>query len=785
MFSFRPYKRSDAKLIASWILTEEDYFKWCAGIIKGYPVTEETLSAYENGISDNKRVFWMMACEDEEPFGFIQIRYPEESSSVVRLGFVIVDDKMRGKGYGKSLLKMAILYSFECLNASKITLGVYENNIRAYKAYASVGFSNTNQSRTERILGKDWVCNEMVLYNSTTSDDFDEDSQLEERMVAGVIKNNSFLYAFQPIVFAKSGEIYAYEALMRAQVDGTNVSPAAILSFASKNGKLYDIEKATLFNVLEKYDRFPEVFGDKKLFINSIPGFQLNDEDYAEFKRRFSKYFKKIFIEITEMTDLKDNELDLLLKRSTEDGIGLAIDDYGTGYSNTASLLKYLPNCVKLDRLLISNVNEDTKKQHFIKGMVEFAHANGFWALAEGVETAAELRTVIDIGIDLIQGYYTSRPSFEIVTEIPSEIRNEIVNMNHKTQTADTRKIIVVKDQPELPLMRLSLEQYTGMLIASEKFTLVGNPKYSADMSIKIKDGCTCELTIEDVCLESIMQLPCIELGKKSNLKLILKGENRLRKVGVFVPSDASLTIEGDGNLFLRVQGVKGYGIGSDYESHFGNITFNGTGSLDILVEADEGIGIGGGKSKGDNSIRILNGTVRVEPACGHSVAIGCVDDCVPIEVDSSNVHLDLKTEQGIGIGCGADEQNTVISNSKINIICAGNGICAIGSIMENSTAGTISVKKTDLSILGNGQKLYLIGAKTGPVNVYMTRSSVNLKGEGNEVMGIGSGNDEGVVTLDHCTVGIKISSGTPKAFGAASSDVKNINGTISTSINE
>lgn len=786
MFSIRPYKISDAKIIASWITDEEEYYSWCAGIIKGFPVTEDTIwSFYDKNIKSNTRALWFMACEDESPFGFIQIRYPEESNEVVRLGFVIVDKELRGKGYGKIMLKLAITYCFDCLNASRITLGVFEKNIHAYKAYASVGFSNTKQSKVERFMDKDWVCNEMVLVNSSISDEYDEDSILEEKMVASVIKNNSFLYAFQPIVSAKTGEVYAYEALMRAQVDGSNISPASILSFASKNGKLYDIEKATLFNVLEKYDSFTEGFGDRKVFINSIPGFQLNDADYENFKTRFSKHFDKILIEITEMTDLTDSELDILLERSSRDGFGLAIDDYGTGYSNTASLLKYLPNCVKLDRLLISNINEDNKKQHFVKGMVEFAHANGFMALAEGVETSAELRTVIDMGIDLIQGYYTARPSFEVKSEIPSEIRDEIVNMNHKTQTADTRKIYTVTDQHELPLMRLSLEQYTGILVATDHLKLVGNTKYCAEMSIKIKDGCTCELTIEDVFLESMMQLPCIELGNKSKLKLIVKGENKIRKVGIFVPADASLEIEGDGNLMLRIQGIKGYGIGSDFDGHFGNITYNGTGSLDVLVEADEGIGIGGGMAGEGSAINILNGTVRVEPACSHSVAIGCAKDCVPIKIENTNIFLDLKTESGIGIGCGAETQNTSICKSKVNIICAGTCICAIGSNSDVSTAGTIEIQNVELSILGNGQKLFFIGAKVGGVDVVMRRCLVNLRGEGNEVLGIGSGDDNALITIDHCTVGLKISSGTPKAFGALPANVRNISGAVSTSINE
>lgn len=766
MFSFRPFCKNDAAIVASWVSSEEDYYKWCAGHLGSYPFSKDMLIEFEKNMRDTSRAFWMVACEDDRPFGFIQIRYPEETNDIVRLGFVIIDPQVRGKGLSRQLLKSAIDYTFTFLNARKITLGVFEKNSRAFRAYVAVGFSLTKSTHSYEIMGEEWVVNEMALY-SPDSNDNATDAEHEENIIEEVFRNNSFLYAFQPIVSATTGNIYAYEALMRAQNDGINVPPLEIIAFASKHNRLYDVEKATLFNVFNRYESAPEEFKDRKVFVNSIPGYQLNEKDYADFSSKYKKYFNNAVIEITEMTDFKDSELNTLLERSSRDGFGLAIDDYGTGYSNTSSLLTYLPDCVKMDRLLISNINEDTKKQHFVKGMVEFAHSNGFKVLAEGVETSAELRTVIDMGVDLIQGFYTARPSFEVIDEIDSEIRNEILSANNKNQTTDTRKIYVVNDEPELPLMRLSLEQYTGILVARDDFTLVGNTKYCADMSVKIKDGIKCRLTIKDVFLESVIQLPCIELGNKSELTLILEGENRIRKLGILVPKDAKLNIEGDGNLFLRVQGIRSYGIGNDCDGTFGSITLNGSGSVDILVEADDGIGIGGGKISENSSINILNGVLRTESACGNSVSIGCVSETVPIVIDSAKVKLDMKTDNGIGIGCGCEIQNTIISNSDVNITCAGTSIASIGGNQPQTADSKLTIENSEITVGANGQKLVLVGATAGPMNIKINESTLNLKGEGNDVICLGTKDEKAFLDVAKSKLALRVSAGIPYAIGA------------------
>ena len=93
-----------------------------------------------------------------------------------------------------------------------------------------------------------------------------------------LIEHNEFLYYFPPIVNARDGSIYAYEILMRSRSD-IGLNPHEILKYAEISHMLYSIEQFTFFNALRIYKENREKFGNKKIFINSIPSVTLNEAD--------------------------------------------------------------------------------------------------------------------------------------------------------------------------------------------------------------------------------------------------------------------------------------------------------------------------------------------------------------------------------------------------------------------------------------------------------------------------------------------------------------------------
>lgn len=252
-----------------------------------------------------------------------------------------------------------------------------------------------------------------------------EEELQEAKMVGSILDHNLFTYHFQPIVRAKDGSIYAYEALMRTNVE-PRVSPLQVIKYAEHLGRLYDVEKATFFNVMNCIEDNKELFDGKKVFINSIPGKQLEGEDANHLAVKLRKFSSSVVVELTEQTEADDEALERMKDGFRSMGVETAVDDYGTGYSNIINLLRYAPNYVKIDRMLLTGIQDNLQKQHFVKSIIGFAHENNFKALAEGVETTQELETVISLGVDLIQGYYTARPGAEIVQEISKEIREEI-----------------------------------------------------------------------------------------------------------------------------------------------------------------------------------------------------------------------------------------------------------------------------------------------------------------------------------------------------------------------
>ena len=105
------------------------------------------------------------AIDDNEIVGFFTMRRPNEFYEELRFGFVIVDSKKRGQGYGKNMLKLGLKYAKEIFGANKVSLGVFENNESAYYCYKAIGFEDVSQDEIEKytVMGEEWNCLELEI----------------------------------------------------------------------------------------------------------------------------------------------------------------------------------------------------------------------------------------------------------------------------------------------------------------------------------------------------------------------------------------------------------------------------------------------------------------------------------------------------------------------------------------------------------------------------------------------------------------------------------------------
>ena len=227
-----------------------------------------------------------------------------------------------------------------------------------------------------------------------------------------LLSNAQVFYCFQPIFSARSGKVVAYEALMRSDLP-TLRSPATIMKLAREQGALYEIERITFTKALETFDslcRAGSVSGEAMLFVNSVASTCLSQADIDYIDSRWQELCRRMVIEITEEEAIDREALEK--KRTAPCSSGMfALDDYGSGYSNENSLLELAPRFIKVDIAIIRGIDTSPDKQQILQNVVAYAHPRSMKIVAEGVETAAELRTVIELGADLLQGYFLARPA--------------------------------------------------------------------------------------------------------------------------------------------------------------------------------------------------------------------------------------------------------------------------------------------------------------------------------------------------------------------------------------
>lgn len=648
-----------------------------------------------------------------------------------------------------------------------------EHLLSAYVGYCTFKGADDNIDLREMLNRASFALNEARNNPEVKVQPYTEESYQKDRArysnvltFMRLMNDNLFQFFFQPIVDTKTGDIYAYEMLMRTK-DGIDLKPEEILDIASEKNQLYDIEKATILNALKAIREHMDLFDHRKLFVNSIPAHILRDEHFKELKDMYPEVLDKLVIEFTEQTEVSDEHLATIQVRCRENNMSLAIDDYGTGYSNVSSLLRYAPNYVKIDRSLLTQIQLDSKKQHLVSNIITFAHNNGIMVLAEGVETSAELKGVIDLGADLIQGFYTAKPASSLTMEISEYVRQEIGRFHQDYEKSDLATIYSVTNQPVVNLKDLADTHYQEILLDTTNVTIDGTDAGTCAFYIRTKPNCRPHVVLKNVSLKRAGSNPAILLGENATLNLEIKGRCSITSTsGISVPSNAKLSLSGDGDLLISVDHANSYGIGNDATHSYGNINIDMAGQLSIHANGDNTIGIGGGRNSNRSFISLQNSDINITTTGVVCLGVGCLYEGSNFKISNTDLAVNGHGTTICALGSKQQSSTCFIDDSGLTFVCSGDMLTGIG--VEAGGYGDVAISHSNISMTMNGDNTLCIGTRDGQYGVKIQHSKLSFNCEGSEVVAVGDRNGRGDVTLLQTVLAMDITSENLYELGSA-----------------
>lgn len=215
---------------------------------------------------------------------------------------------------------------------------------------------------------------------------------------------------FQPIVNNLTKKVEKYESLVRLiNEKGEIISPFAFLDVAKKGRYYNQVTKIVLQNSFSSLLRT-----DKEISINLSP-LDIESEDIQivifNLMDKYKEHVHRIVFELLESEDVKDFSTVVdFIKKVKPFGIKIAIDDFGSGYSNFERLLQYEPDLLKIDGSLIKNIKTNKLSKNIVETIVLFAQKQKIKTIAEFVENEDIFNIVKDLGIDYSQGYAFGKP---------------------------------------------------------------------------------------------------------------------------------------------------------------------------------------------------------------------------------------------------------------------------------------------------------------------------------------------------------------------------------------
>ena len=231
--------------------------------------------------------------------------------------------------------------------------------------------------------------------------------------IENALDGDGFELYLQPIIDAKTGKITGAEALSRIRdADGNIIPPGLFIPVAEKSGRINKLGELVFDRTCNYIKENPlEKMGIEWINVNLSPLQFLCtdlDERYSSIIEKYGIDPNTVHLEITEEAMIDDRFLQKQIKAMGEKGFLFVLDDYGTGYSNLSRLKKCPFINVKLDMSIVWDYCREP--DDILPNMIQAFKNMGFSITAEGIEDEDMVNTMKNIGCDLLQGYYYSKP---------------------------------------------------------------------------------------------------------------------------------------------------------------------------------------------------------------------------------------------------------------------------------------------------------------------------------------------------------------------------------------
>ena len=237
-------------------------------------------------------------------------------------------------------------------------------------------------------------------------------------------ENHEFTPFFQPKVNMLTGELIGMEALCRWKHKGKFIYPDQFIPILDRQGLIHELDMTILNETCISIRKWldmglepPRVsfnISRKNLFVPDI------EQKILNIIQKNNISTDKLEIEITETA--QEDEIDRLinfLAKLKHSGLQIAIDDFGTGYSSLSLIHNINADVIKIDKSFVSALEHDSKSGVLVETIIQIAERLDMEVIAEGVETATEGRTLINMGCVNAQGYYYSKPiDFDSITQV-------------------------------------------------------------------------------------------------------------------------------------------------------------------------------------------------------------------------------------------------------------------------------------------------------------------------------------------------------------------------------